>query len=377
MIPDIPEELIPLTRFRTMRSASPIHVEGPNSPVHIYKYEDAKAVLSDHERFSSQFRSAPSEEEPIESTVLRVDPPRHRQLRSLVTRAFTPAAVEAMRPLIQSTAQELLDKAQSQGTIDAVSEWAAPLPVIVIAEMLGIPREDRKQFKAWSDELVGNDWERFMRCQREMAAYFAKIAEKRKQEPRNDLISRLVAVNADDGQLSAVELIGFCMLLLVAGNETTTNLISSALLCLDSLPDERERAAAEPERVPRMLEEVLRYCSPVQTVFRRVARDTELRGRRLTAGQHVHVWIGSANHDEDVFDQPHLFDASRDPNPHLSFGHGIHYCLGALLARLEADIAIRMWLERFPRFARDRTIRLERLDSGFVFGVKQLPIRLS
>lgn len=372
----VPEELIPLSKFRQMRMSSPVHFQEQKGTWHVYKYEDVKAVLSDHERYSSQFRTVPPNEEPIESSVLRRDPPKHRQLRSLVSQAFSPRAVEALIPLIRSVTHKLLDEAQSKGTVDALHEFAGPLPVIVIAEMLGIPREDRDRFKKWSDALVGNDSDNYFRCQKEMTDYFASIAEQRRREPQDDLISRLTAVNMDDERLSDVELIGFCILLLVAGNETTTNFIGSAIICLDGLPDERDRLAADSDLVPQALEEVLRYCSPVQTMVRRVVRDTELRGQRLTAGQQVHVRIGSANHDEEVFERPDMFNGSRNPNPHVAFGHGIHFCLGSQLARLEACIAVKALLERYPRFARDRSYDLKRLDSWIVFGVNRLPVRL-
>ncbi|TMV52751.1 cytochrome P450 [Paenibacillus mesophilus] len=372
----VPEELVPLSKFQQMRANAPVHFQEGSGDWHVYKYADVKAVFSDYELFSSQFRSSPPAEEPIEASILRRDPPKHRQMRSLVSQAFTPRAVESLIPLMESVTHELLDMAETKGTVDALHDFAGPLPIIVIAEMLGIPPADRRQFKQWSDALVGNNSDNYFKCQREMSGYFGSIAAERRREPQNDLISRLVAANADGEQLTDLELIGFCILLLVAGNETTTNLISSAILCLDSRPEDRERLAADSALVPQALEEVLRYCSPVQMMTRRVTRAAELRGQALSAGQFVQLWIGSANHDEDVFERPELFDISRSPNPHLAFGHGIHFCLGSQLARLEADIAIRSLLQRFPNFARDRTCELKRLDSGIIFGVDRLPIRL-
>lgn len=372
----VPEELIPLAKFRQMREFTPVQFQERSGDWHVYKYADVKAVFSDHELYSSQLRSSPPAEEPIEASILRRDPPKHRQMRSLVSQAFTPRAVESLIPLMESVTHELLDMAESKGTVDALHDFAGPLPIIVIAEMLGIPPADRQQFKLWSDALVGNDSDNYFNCQREMSDYFGTIAAERRRQPQNDLISRLAAANADGERLTDLELIGFCILLLVAGNETTTNLISSAILCLDSQPEDRERLAADSAMVPQALEEVLRYCSPVQMMTRRVTRAVELRGQALSAGQIVQLWIGSANHDEDVFERPELFDISRSPNPHLAFGHGIHFCLGSQLARLEADIAIRTLLERFPQFSRDRSYELKKLDSGFIFGVDRLPIRL-
>lgn len=373
----ISEELLPLARFRQMRETSPLLRYEQNRPWHVYAYDDVKRVLGDFESFSSQKQGEPTAEEPIESSMLRRDPPRHRQLRSLVTQVFTPKAVADMAPMIGEVARDLLSRAGKADSFDAILDFAGPLPVIIIAEMLGIPAADREQFKQWSDALVGHDAERFYRCQREMSEYFREAAKGRKGKPAPDLISRLVAARekAADG-LTEQELIGFCILLLVAGNETTTNLIGSAVLCLDALEEERELLTADPERVSPAIEEVLRYCSPVQKVIRRVKRETELCGQTLRPGEDVHAWIGSANHDETVFDKPELFMLGRQPNPHLAFGHGIHFCLGAQLARLEAAIAIRELLAAFPHFARDRSQPLKRVESWLVFGVERLPVRL-
>lgn len=372
----IPEHLVPLAKFREWRAVSPMKFNKDHNHWDFYKYEDTKSVFSDHETFSSRLRDQPIKEEPIEESILRKDPPKHRQLRTLVSQAFTPRAIDALVPLIQSVTDRLLDQAEAKGRIDAVSELSGPLPVLIIAEMLGIPPEDTELFKRWSDELVGNDSDKFHSCQQEMSVYFADVAEKRRKEPQDDLISRLVTANVDNERLSELELIGFCILLLVAGNETTTNLISGAILCLDGCEDARERLISDESLIPGAVEEALRYCSPVQHMVRRVVKDTELRGQRLAAGQFIRLWLGSANHDEDVFARPETFDIARAPNPHLAFGHGIHFCLGSQLARLEAKIAIRSLLRRFPKFARDRSYSLERQASWIVFGVKHMPVSL-
>ncbi|RKN80429.1 cytochrome P450 [Paenibacillus ginsengarvi] len=379
MSPIVPEHLLPLVKFRDRRSVSPVLYHPDSNGWSVYKYSDVKAIFSDHERFSSHTGRTPTKEEPIEASILRKDPPKHRQLRSLVSQAFTPRAIESLVPRIQAVTDRLLDEAEAKGkgaAIDAVGEFTGPLPVLIIADMLGIPPEDIGLFKRWSDELVGNNADDFFRCQQEMSVYFSDVVESRRLEPRDDLISRLVAASINNERLSELELIGFCILLLVAGNETTTNLISSALLCLNGSEEARARLIGSEAQLPGAIEEVLRYCSPVQHMIRRVTADTEFRGFRLTAGQIVQLWIGSANHDEDVFASPETFDIARDPNPHLAFGHGIHFCLGALLARLEARIAIQSLLARFPAFAADRTYPLERLPSSIIFGVKRLPLTL-
>ncbi|MDQ8739034.1 cytochrome P450 [Paenibacillus sp. LHD-38] len=314
--------------------------------------------------------------DPIEASILRQDPPKHRQLRMLVSQAFVPRVIEGLTPKIEAIANELCDQMEASGKMDGLHNFASPLPIIVIAEMLGIPLEDRKRFKEWSDALVGNKPERFYQCQQEMSDYFTAIADQRRLEPQDDLISRLVRAKTDGEQLSDLEVIGFCILLLVAGNETTTNLISSALFMIDSNADAKEQLLENRSLVPQALEEVLRYCSPVQTMIRTVKKTTVLRGQTLTPGQMVNIWIGSANHDEDLFERPDIFDIHRSPIPHLAFGHGIHFCLGAQLARLESKIAIQTLLNRFPEFHLDRSHSLERIDSWLMFGIKQMPIIL-
>lgn len=367
-------EWIPLSYFKEMRVSSPVWFTSASNSWDVFKYEDVKAIFSDHEHFSSQ--GVASVEDPIESSVLRQDPPKHRQLRMLVSQAFAPRVIEGLTPKIEAIVNALCDQTEGNEKMDGLHHFASPLPIIVIAEMLGIPPEDRKRFKKWSDALVGTNSERYYQCQQEMSVYFTAIAEQRRLDPQDDLISRLVRAKADGEQLSDLEVIGFCILLLVAGNETTTNLISSALFMMDSHAVAREQLLENPSLVPQALEEVLRYCSPVQTMIRTVKKTTVLRGQTLTAGQMVNLWIGSANHDEDRFERPDLFDIHRNPNPHLAFGHGIHFCLGAQLARLESRIAIQTLLKRFPEFHLDRSHALERIDSWMMFGIKEMPIIL-
>ncbi|MNI17995.1 Cytochrome P450 [compost metagenome] len=294
----------------------------------------------------------------------------------LVSKAFSARVIGGLEPKIKSIAHELCDHAEANGKMDGLHDFASPLPIIVISEMLGIPPEDRGRFKQWSDALVGNNSERYYQCQQEMSVYFSEIANKRRIDPQDDLISNLVCAKVDGEQLSDLEVISFCILLLVAGNETTTNLIASAMLCLDGNSDAKEQLIADRSLVPLAIEEVLRYCSPVQTMIRTVKKPTVLRGQQLAPGQMVNIWIGSANHDEEIFENPEVFDIRRNPNSHLAFGHGIHFCLGAQLARLESKIAIETLFERFPDFHRDRSRVLQRIESWIIFGVKSLPIFL-
>ncbi|MGG3280427.1 cytochrome P450 [Paenibacillus solani] len=366
--------LLPLEWFRKMRTESPVAGSEGNGVWNVYKYEDVKAVFTNYEVFSSQGLS--SSEEPIESSILRQDPPKHRQLRKLVSHAFTPRMIESLAPKIQEITSSLLDEAEKKGKMDIVADLASPLPITVIAEMLGVSMEDRERFKAWSDALVGDDGDAYYQCQREMSEYFSEIADDRRRHPQDDLITKLVEARIDNEHLTDIEIIGFCILLLVAGNETTTNLISSAVLAIDSLPEVRSELLADRSLIPGALEEVFRYFSPVQTMFRLVKEDTVLRGQELKQGQIVNIWMASANHDEDIFEQPDVFNIHRNPNPHLGLGSGIHYCLGSQLARMESRIVIEALLDRFPEYRRDRSVELERMDSRMMFALKELPIIL-
>ncbi|MFK4166591.1 cytochrome P450 [Paenibacillus lautus] len=366
--------LLPLEWFRQMRTESPVAAIDGGGAWNVFKYEDVKAVFTNYEVFSSQGSS--SSDDPIESSVLRQDPPKHRQLRKLVSHAFTPRMIESLAPKIQEITTSLLDEAEKKGKMDIVADLASPLPITVIAEMLGVSMEYRERFKAWSDALVGDNPDAYYQCQREMSEYFSEIAEDRRRHPQDDLITKLVEARIDNEHLTELEIIGFCILLLVAGNETTTNLISSAVLAFDSLPEVREEVLGDSALLPGAIEEVFRYFSPVQLMFRSVKQDTVLRGQELKQGQFVYIWMASANHDEDVFDQPDVFNIHRNPNPHLGLGSGIHYCMGSQLARMESRIALQTLLDRYPEYRRDRSVELARMDSTMMFALKELPVIL-
>lgn len=299
--------------------------------------------------------------------------------RSLVTQAFTPRAVEALTPRISEITHALLTPAVSLGTMDLIEGLAYPLPVIVIAELMGIPAADRDRFKQWSDVIVRPASEESGPgapddqggAHREMVAYFMGMIEERRRCPGNDLISKLLAAQIDGQQLDDVELLGFCALLLVAGNETTTNLIGNAVLGFTERPGTIERLSAGPALLPPAIEEVR---SPVQSMYRVAAADTTLGGRRIPAGSPLVAWIGSANRDPAHFPGADAFDIERSPNHHLAFGQGIHFCLGAPLARLEARIALQAVISRLPGLALAPGTPLERMDSTIIYGLKQLPV---
>jgi cytochrome P450 len=347
----------------------------------VFGYDDCAAILKDWETWSSRFPPPPDVTDPPEPTMLNSDPPRHTRLRSLVSQAFTPRMVEQLEPRIREITRELLEPALEAGACDLVAALAYPLPVIVIAEILGIPPEDRAQFKEWSDEVVaslgtGLGGGRQVRAEvfEEMREYFTRMTEERRRHPRNDLITGLVEAEQDGERLTFPDLLQMLILLLVAGNETTTNLISNAMLSFMEHRDELAKVEANPALIPSALEEVLRFNSPVQATARRPTRDVELRGRTIPAGMVTLVWLAAANRDPAQFPEPLRFDVTRSPNRHLAFGMGIHFCLGAPLARLEARVAYEELLGAATGFERTTDGPLPRVPTFFMRGVLELPI---
>lgn len=369
--------LNPFPWYRLMRETQPVYYNPQYHYWQVFRYEDVQRVLSDYTSFSSAFGGGGQGGDPLSSSLVSMDPPRHRQLRNLVTQAFTPRTVARLSERITTIVNQLLDHVAANRHMDIIDDLAYPLPVIVIAEMLGIPQEDRDRFKVWSDAVVGAGnagYPEEGNPQAEMSAYFLNMIAQRSRERKDDLISALLDAQIDGQHLNQLELLGFCVLLLVAGNETTTNLIGNAILCFDEHPEVMEQLRAEPELVPGAIEEVLRYRSPVQFMYRTAAANVTIRDQEIQRGQMVLAWIGSANRDEAQFPNPDHFDIRRTPNRHIAFGHGIHFCLGAPLARLEARIALTALLERFHDIKRVPGVPLEATGSDLVFGVKHLPI---
>lgn len=360
----------------------------------VTRYDDVKKVLSDYEHFSSDFRRAfrPGEEidQSSKISLIASDPPVHTKLRGLMTKAFTPRAVASLESRIGELTHELLDGVADAGRMDLVQDLAYPLPVMVIAEMLGVPAADRAQFKVWSDEIVRMADDIFSTTEEqrgdregadaplgagEMGDYFKKIIQDRRSAPQEDLISGLVAAELDGQKLSEWDLLDFCSLLLVAGNVTTTNLISNAVMLFLEHRDALEAVQENPALLPDAIEEVLRFRSPVQFMFRISSAETELGGRTVPPDQRVIALIGSANRDESVFERANRFDITRKPNRHIAFGQGVHYCLGAPLARLEAKVVLPILLDRLPNLARATSGALPPTDGVILHGVKNLPVR--
>jgi cytochrome P450 len=354
-------------------------------------YDDCVGILRNPEVFSSDalahgprvFAEMIPAEQRQQRSMLTLDPPDHTRLRSMVNKAFTPRMVAQLEPRIRQVTEELLDAVAERGRIDIIEDLATPLPVIMIAEILGVPPEDRGDFKQWSDALVASLGNGLAGMQvvadaqgarDEFIKYFNRIFELRRAEPRGDLVSNLLKLEAEGDRLTPDEVMAMCILLLVAGNETTTNLIGNAMLALTELPEARERLLADPSLVPSAVEEVLRYYPPVQATVRFPTRQVEVGGQTIGQGQPVIVWLASANRDEAIFADPESFDVAREENRHLSFGLGVHFCLGAPLARLEASVALEALLRRLPNFRRVDDTPLPRIASFIFYGVKSLPL---
>jgi cytochrome P450 len=337
------------------------------------RYADVEQVLRDP-RFSVERMRAPLIRENLDRlpsfirqgaqglrSMLVMDPPDHTRVRKLVNRAFTPRRIAALRARIEAIVDELLAPVMRGRRMDVIDALAAPLPAIVIAELLGVPPQDHRQFKTWAAEVVagvgqvtlGSRQAQAAPAIQKLFAYLGEIIAARRAAPRDDLISAMVAAQEENDALSDSEMLATSNLLLIAGHETTTNLIGNGLLALLREPEELERLRGDISLLPTAIEELLRFDGPVQATLRVACEDLTIDGHAIEAGSLLLVGIGAANHDPAVFEEPERLDIARDPNPHLAFGFGAHFCLGAPLARLEAEIAFRALLERFPHMALD------------------------
>ena len=343
----------PYAVYRRLRNRDPVHRMRLIDAWVLTRYEDADSMLRDHERFGAEDRRF---HDTGLTTMLDVDPPDHTRLRALVSRAFTPRSVSRWHGRVQEITDRLLDTVAGDDRFDLIAALGYPLPVTVIAEMLGVPAEDMDRFEGWSNDialivepiLTPAQVDGVRRATGELFAYFETIVEARRREPRDDLVSALLAAEEEGDRLSREELLSTMLLILVAGNETTRNLIGNGMLALLRHPDQLRRLRDEPDLLEPAVDELLRYDSPVQLDGRVVREDLELGGKRLRAGQKAIALLGAANRDPEAFENPDRLDIGRKGKSHLSFGRGIHYCLGASLAMLEARIAFRGLLDRFP-----------------------------
>jgi cytochrome P450 len=386
----------PFALYARARAEAPalLHAGLPLRVVSLFRHEDVQATLRDDARFSNSPSPAlrqgvAADLDALPPSMLVTDGDEHARLRGLVNKAFTPRIVSRLEARMQALAHELVDAAVADGETDLVQSLTYPLPVTVIAEMIGIPAEDRARFKAWSDRAVaslglvflgGFDEARVreqIALRAEMKAYLVPLAEDRKRAPREDLMTGLVQAELDGSRLSHDEMIQMLILLLVAGNETTTTLIQNVVLELLANPEWEKRARADLALAPALVEETLRHSSPVQFAPRRALAKGELHGVAIEPNDFVLCWIGSANRDERVFEDGERFDPLREKNPHIAFGFGPHYCLGANLARLEGRVALEALLARTSRIERAWSGDLPLHPSPVFRGVTKLPVRLT
>lgn len=352
----------------------------------VSRYSDVDFALRNPRLFSSALWNTAASGDlvvvPEAPGLLSMDPPDHTRMRKLANKGFTPRLIRAMEPRVQTITQDLLRSLKGQVQADLVPTLSVPLPVIVIAEMLGIEPQRRADFKRWSDDVVrslNRPTDEIVRAEirrsiTELRAYLGQIIDQRRTDPRDDLITALVQAEEEQHILTSIEILGLTVLILAAGNETTTNLVGNAVLALLDHPDELTKVRADRASVPALVEEVLRYDSPVQVVFRQTTQDVELEGGKLPAGATVLLLLGAANRDERKFPEPDRFAVERNPQDHVGFGYGIHYCLGAPLARLEGRIALEALLFDCPPFTR-ALARVPRIAAFLVRGPQTLPLR--
>ncbi len=384
----------PYPFYDRLRSEDPVHQAGGRWV--ISRYADCVSLMRDPRSSSDATKSGGYARSVVERggskpdkrllamrPFLILDPPDHTRLRGLVSKAFTPRVVEGLRPRIQQLVDELLDKAADAGSMEVIEDLAYPLPVTMICELLGVPPEDRSTFKEWSRDLArGQDppevmspdvAKRSVQAMSSLMAFFGDLCKERRKSPRDDLLSALIAAEEEGDRLTEEELLATCVFLLAAGHETTVNLIGNGALALLRHPDQLERLRDDPSLAPSAVEEFLRYDPPTQLAWRTALEEIEIGGRTIGEGQQIILLLAAANRDPDQFSHPERLDIARADNHHLAFGHGIHFCLGAPLARIEGEIALGTLVRRF-RGLEVRTEALEYEENIVLRGLRSLPV---
>ena len=384
-------------RWLRLRQGDPVRYEESRGLWQVLDYESVAAVLADPATYSSELSSLAPTQEDFEvfrqGNFVGMDPPEHRRLRALVSQAFTPRVVQGLAPRIEAVCAQLLDAVADQDRFDLVDALAYPLPIIVIAELLGVPPEEHPLFQEWAgilfgdelseqlgDELDMADLERALAAiaptVREMNGYVLQHIRNRRADPGDDLTSRLIAAEVDGVRLEDQQMVGFVALLLIAGHVTTTALLGNAVVTFDRQPGTDAALRADPGLLPQAIEEVLRWLPPFPELGRRVTRPVVLGGQELAADTLLMTHLGAANRDPVRFEAPGVFDVTRHPNPHLTFGHGIHFCFGAPLARLEARIALRTVHKRFCALAVPSYEDVTYQNPAVIIGVRRLPVEV-
>ncbi|HEX8628518.1 MAG TPA: cytochrome P450 [Catenuloplanes sp.] len=392
--PDVLVHRLPRAEFAELRRSAPVWW---NAQPHgsagfdddgywvVTRHADVMAVSRDSETYSSwentaivRFQAGTTRDQ-IEMqriVMLNIDPPQHTKVRAIVSRGFTPRAINALRGALSARAERIVREAIENGSGNFVTDVACELPLQAIAELLGVPQEDRRKIFDWSNQMIGYDDPEYdvdpMMAASELLAYAMKMAEERQQSPTDDIVTKLVNAQIDGDELSSDEFGFFVLLLAVAGNETTRNAISHGMLAFLQHPEQWEQFKAQ--RPKSAVEEIIRWATPVNVFQRTAVVDTTLGGQPIRKGQRVAIFYGSANFDEEVFDNAERFDVTRTPNPHLGFGgSGAHFCLGANLARLEIELIFNAIADHMPHIQLDGDV--QRLRSGWLNGIKELPVR--
>jgi cholest-4-en-3-one 26-monooxygenase len=380
---------VPHAYLAYLRRHDPVHWQDePGGPGFwaILRYDDCVTVNRDYERFSSAaqgtmpFELGADEVAQQGLMMLNMDPPLHTRYRRLVNKGFTPRMVRDLEESIHRAADSIIDEVIEQGEADFVTQISAELPLQVIAELLGVPQEDRHRMFEWSNRMVGNEDPEYqdqtalaLTSAMELYAYASELFAKKRIDPHADLMSALTTVEIDGERLSDMELELFFLLLTVAGNETTRNLMSGAMHAFFQNPEHWQRLVNDRSLLPSAVDEMLRFVTPVMNFRRTAMVDTELSGTKITAGDKVVFFHASANRDEDIFSEPDTFDVGRDPNPHIAFGGGgPHFCLGTNLARMEIRVMFEHLLDRMPDIRQNGEV--QRLQSQFINGVKHIPV---
>ncbi|MFP3987278.1 cytochrome P450 [Streptomyces sp. E11-3] len=381
--------------LRGQRPASPVEFDESQGLWNVYGYPETLEILSTPETFSSNTaRLMPVSVDPSlsEGDMSQMDPPRHRTFRSLVSRAFTPRLIAGLEPRITEVVDGLIEEMDGKAELELVADLAYPLPVIVIAELLGVPASDRDLFKKWADDIIegfsgasfldgSEQGEQDLRDATErlkpLLDYLAGHVADRRRNPKDDLLTHLALAEADGERLTDNEVVNVANILLVTGHITTTMLLGNTMLCLDAYPDQFARVREDRSLVPGAIEEALRMLPPSAALARGTTQDVRIAGQHIPKDQLVFLWLGAANRDPRQFTDPEVYDCARTPNPHFGFGRGIHYCIGAALSQLEGRIALNKLLDRFPVLRTDPDKPPGFFPTADMIGINSLPMHTS
>jgi cytochrome P450 len=373
------DKLNPFGWFVKMIEEEPIRYDESRGCWDVFDYSTTQKCLKDYKVFSSD-RPEPV----LVSSIIRMDPPKHRDIKNIISSVFTKKFIEELYTDIDAIAKNLIDDIKKKEEVDIIKEFSYPLAITVIANMLGVPPEDKNKFKKWTDSIAKSAEDNSPgalkkaiaekeETRQELNNYFKQLIDIKKESPKNDLITKLVTASDEEGLLNEKEILDFCHLLLIAGNETTTNAIANTVRVLEERKELIDELSENPKLIYNLIDESLRYAPPVLNTSRYATEDVDLNGFKVKKGEQVVFWVGSANRDKQIFENPNTFDIYREnSNKHLTFGYGIHYCLGAHLGKLEIYLGIKHLLTHYSEFNIKNKQNLLSYPSCNIFGVQQL-----